>query len=72
MSKFELKTIISYPENRQTHKYFISRQEDFDVHCNVYDESCVEYYKGAEKGDFDIYFDESLYEAPECILTLEA
>jgi hypothetical protein len=37
----------------------------------VFDESCVEYYKGAEQGDFDIYFDEALYKAPECIVRME-
>ena len=42
------------------------------MHCNVFDESCVEYYKGTELGDFDIYFDEALYEAPDSVVRMEA
>ena len=42
------------------------------MHCNVFDESCVEYFKGTEQGDFDIYFDEDLYEAPDSVVRMEA
>lgn len=38
----------------------------------MFDESCVEFYKGADFGNFDIYFDEKLYEAPESVVRMEA
>lgn len=75
MSKLELMNEatkhISYPEDQQSNKFFISSDEDVDVHCNVFDQSCVEYYKTAESGDFDIYFDDELYKPPQIILDLE-
>lgn len=58
------------PENSKL-KYLITTHENLDIHCNLFDQSCVEYARDCTKGNFEIKFDEKLYEPPEQILRLE-
>jgi hypothetical protein len=37
---------------------------NLETHCSKIDESFVDYLTDSERGNFVIYFDQSLYEAP--------
>ena len=41
------------------------------THCSKIDESFVDYMMDSERGNFVVYFDQALYEAPQIILNLE-
>ena len=43
-----------------------------ETHCSKIDESFVDYLTDSERGNFIVYFDQALYEAPQIILNLEA
>jgi len=49
----------------------INRQEKVDIHCNLFDSSFVEYFRTNERGNFDIIFDQKLYDSPQITLDLE-
>ena len=54
----------------------INRHEKLDIHCNLFDSSFVEYFleDGAGQGgvgNFDILFDQRLYEPPQITMDLE-
>ena len=42
-----------------------------ETHCSKIDESFVDYLIDSERGNFTVYFDQALYEAPQIILNLE-
>lgn len=44
---------------------------NLETHCSKIDESFVDYLTDSERGNFIIYFDQSLYEPPQIILNLE-
>ena len=44
---------------------------NLETHCSKIDESFVDYLMDSERGNFIIYFDQSLYEPPQIILNLE-
>ena len=52
-------------------KYMVNRQEQLDIHCNLFDGSFVEYYLDDPAGNFEVIFDQKLYEAPEAVKELE-
>ena len=41
------------------------------VHNNLFDSSFVEFYTDNDRGQFDIVFDQKLYDAPKITLDLE-
>ena len=49
----------------------INRHEKLDIHCNLFDSSFVEYFIDDGIGNFDILFDQRLYEPPQLIIDLE-
>ena len=49
----------------------IKRQEKVDIHCNLFDSSSVEYFTDGASSNFDIVFDQKLYDAPKIVLELE-
>jgi len=42
-----------------------------ETHCSKIDESFIDYLMDSPRGDFTVYFDQALYEAPQIILNLE-
>jgi hypothetical protein len=44
---------------------------NLETHCSKIDESFVDYLTDNERGNFIVYFDQALYEAPQIILNLE-
>ena len=42
-----------------------------DIHCNVFDSSFVEYFLDDVNGNFEILFDQKLYEPPKRVLDFE-
>ena len=42
-----------------------------ETHCSKIDESFIDYLMDSERGDFTVYFDQALYEAPQIIINLE-
>ena len=49
----------------------INRQDQVDIHCNLFDGSFVEYALDDSNGCFDVVFDQKLYEAPEAVVNFE-
>ena len=54
----------------------INRHDKLDIHCNLFDSSFVEYFleDGPGQvgvGNFDILFDQRLYEPPQITIDLE-
>lgn len=41
------------------------------MHNNLFDSSFVEFYTDNDRGQFDIVFDQNLYDAPKITLDLE-
>ena len=37
---------------------------NMETHCSKIDESFIDYLMDSERGDFTVYFDQALYEAP--------
>ena len=54
----------------ETH-YEVRHNYNLETHCSKIDESFVDYLTDNDRGNFVIYFDQSLYEAPQIILNLE-
>ena len=44
---------------------------DLKTHCSKIDESFVDYMMDSDRGNFIVYFDQALYEAPQIIINLE-
>ena len=63
---------MRHPIDPFKHKYMISRHEQLDVHCNLFDSSFVEYYIEDARKEFDVHFDQKLYEPPQEVLDLQA
>ena len=51
--------------------YEVRYNYNLETHCSKIDESFVDYLMDSERGNFIIYFDQSLYEPPQIILNLE-
>ena len=49
----------------------INRHDNLDIHCNLFDSSFTEYFLDDDKGQFDILFDQKLYEPPKAVIELE-
>ena len=54
---------MRHPSDPFKYKYMINRHDKLDIHCNLFDSSFVEYFLDDERGNFDILFDQRLYEA---------
>ena len=52
-------------------KYMVNRQDQVDIHCNLFDGSFVEYALDDSNGCFEVVFDQKLYDAPKSILDFE-
>ena len=48
---------VRFPSDPTKYKYMISRHDQLDIHCNVFDSSFVEYFLDDVNGNFDILFD---------------
>ena len=59
------------PDNPTKYRYIISVMPDREIHCNLFDRSCVDYFPSDKNGTFDIKFDAKLYEPPLQILEVE-
>ena len=62
---------VRYPSDPFKYKYMINRHEKLDIHCNLFDSSFVEYFLEDGSGNFDILFDQRLYNPPQTTLDLE-
>ena len=62
---------VRYPTDPIKYKYMINRHEQLDIHCNLFDSSFVEYFLDDANGNFDILFDQKLYESPKRVLDHE-
>ena len=62
---------VRYPTDPIKYKYMINRHEQLDIHCNLFDSSFVEYFLDDANGNFDILFDQKLYEPPKRVLDHE-
>ena len=62
---------VRYPTDPIKYKYMINRHEQLDIHCNLFDSSFVEYFLDDANGNFDILFDQRLYNPPKTTLDLE-
>ena len=62
---------VRYPSDPFKYKYMINRHEKLDIHCNLFDSSFVEYFLEDGTGNFDILFDQRLYNPPQTTLDLE-
>mmetsp|Transcript_5514 Transcript_5514/g.7378 ORF Transcript_5514/g.7378 Transcript_5514/m.7378 type:complete len:113 (-) Transcript_5514:103-441(-) len=62
---------VRYPTDPTKYKYMINRHEQLDIHCNLFDSSFVEYFLDDANGNFDILFDQKLYEPPKKVLDHE-
>ena len=49
----------------------VNRYDQLDIHCNLYDSSFVEYFLDDPSGQFDILFDQKLYEPARSIVDFE-
>lgn len=49
----------------------INRHEKLDIHCNLFDSSFVEYFLDDPNGNFDILFDQKLYEPAKSVIDFE-
>lgn len=49
----------------------INRHENLDIHCNLFDSSFVEYFLDDVRGNFDILFDQKLYEPAKSVIDFE-
>ena len=49
----------------------VNRQDQLDIHCNLFDSSFVEYFLDDPTGQFDILFDQKLYEPAKTIVDFE-
>ena len=49
----------------------INRHEQLDIHCNLFDSSFVEYFLDDPNGNFDILFDQKLYEPAKSVIEFE-
>ena len=62
---------VRFPSDPFKYKYMINRHEKLDIHCNLFDSSFVEYFLEDGNGNFDILFDQRLYEPPKITVELE-
>ena len=49
----------------------INRHDALDIHCNLFDSSFVEYFLDDPNGNFDILFDQKLYEPAKSLIEFE-
>ena len=49
----------------------VNRQDQVDIHCNMFDGSFVEYALDDSNGCFEVVFDQKLFDAPEAVLKFE-
>ena len=49
----------------------INRHDNLDIHSNLFDSSFTEYFLDDDKGQFDVLFDQKLYEPPKVVIDLE-
>ena len=49
----------------------VNRQDQVDIHCNLFDGSFVEYALDDSNGCFEVVFDQKLFDAPEAVLKFE-
>jgi hypothetical protein len=56
---------------KQNH-FEVKKQLNLETRCSKVDESFVDYYLDSESRNFRIYFDPSLFQAPEITRNLEA
>ena len=62
---------VRHPADPFKYKYMINRHENLDIHCNLFDSSFVEYFLDEPNGNFDILFDQKLYEPAKSVLDFE-
>lgn len=62
---------MRYPSDPFKYKYMINRHAKLDIHCNLFDSSFVEYFLDDPRGNFDILFDQKLYEPAKVVIELE-
>ena len=62
---------VRYPSDPKKYKYMINRHDAVDIHCNLFDSSFVEYFLEDDRDNFDILFDQKLYEPPQRVLEFE-
>ena len=71
MAGIPSKKIVPPSERPEKVKYQVFKQSDCILHRNLFDNSFVEYYTDNPKGNFDIMFDQKLYEPPRSVIQLE-
>jgi len=62
---------VRHPSDPFKYKYMINRHEKLDIHCNLFDRSFVEYFIEDPNGNFDILFDQKLYEPSKVLIDFE-
>jgi hypothetical protein len=62
---------VRHPSDPTKYKYMINRHENLDIHCNLFDSSFVEYFLDDINGNFDILFDQKLYEPAKSTIEFE-
>ena len=62
---------VRHPSDPFKYKYMINRHEQLDIHCNLFDSSFVEYFLDDPSGNFDVLFDQKLYEPAKSVLDFE-
>ena len=62
---------VRHPEDPFKYKYMINRHEQLDIHCNLFDSSFVEYFLDDPNNNFDILFDQKLYEPAKSLIEFE-
>jgi hypothetical protein len=62
---------VRHPSDPFKYKYMINRHEKLDIHCNLFDSSFVEYFLDDPNSNFDILFDQKLYEPSKVIIAFE-
>ena len=65
------KSAAKIPQTDEKIKYMVNRQDQVDIHCNLFDGSFVEYALDDSNGCFEVVFDQKLYDAPEAVLNFE-
>ncbi len=62
--KGEKVKLESAPETGDQKHYDVRHNYNLVTHCSKIDESFVDYMLDSDRGNFIVYFDQSLYEAP--------
>ena len=62
--KLKTKQTKSQPEDPETKHFDIRHNYNLITHCSKIDESFIDYMLDSDRGNFVVYFDQSLYEAP--------